>query len=292
MWIGSEPPRAVDRPMFVQDWSTLAWLHYPYEPDVIMPHVPPQLTLDLANDAAWVSIVTFRIPRMRASFLPPLPVLGSATESHVRTYVIDGQGRRGVWMLSLDIDPMPASLIGRAFALPYWWASADVRRGTRSASYAVDRWIPDGGRLALDLDLRAHVDPRDQSGLDRFLTSRWVLYSGVGPLMAAIFTEHPPWQLRRASVRHLEQTYLSRLGLPEPVDEPFAHFSDGTPAVLSWPHLMIGGDPDASPEDGGGERRVGDRVPDRRERQEELVDEGIDESFPASDPPAYVSRET
>jgi len=290
-WIGSEAPRAVERPMFLQDWSNLAWLHYPYDPDLVRPHIPSQLSLDLANDRAWVSVVTFRIPHMRASVLPPVPGLRAATESHVRTYVVDPAGRRGIWMMSLDIDPLPAAVIGRAFALPYWWANASVRHTARSASYSVERQLPDGARLSLDLSLRAHVDPPEQSDLDRFLTSRWILYSGVGPVVAAMLTEHPPWQLRRASVKRLEQTYLARLGLPASDEEPLAHFSEGTPAALSWPRPLRSDD-ESPPTEVPTVPEAGDRVPEKRERQEELVDEGIDGSFPASDPPAYTGRET
>jgi uncharacterized protein YqjF (DUF2071 family) len=73
---------------------------------------------------------------MRPGRLPPIPGRQSGAESHLRTYVVD-VGRRGIWMLSVDIDPLLAAVGGRIpFFLPYWWASiridrARVRHDTR-----------------------------------------------------------------------------------------------------------------------------------------------------------------
>ena len=70
---------------------------------MVRPLVPGGLALDVADEAAWVSLVTFRIPAMRAALLPPIPGLRSGAECHLCTYVIDPEGRRGTWLLSLDI---------------------------------------------------------------------------------------------------------------------------------------------------------------------------------------------
>jgi uncharacterized protein len=297
-WIGEQSPRPVTRPMLLQEWRECAWVHWRYTPEVIRPHVPDGFTLDLADGAAWVSLVTFRIPRMRVAHLPPVPGLRSGAESHLRTYVIDPEGRRGIWLLSLDIDPPPAAVIGRSFFLPYWPARISIHRAENVASYRVARSLPEEKLVELDLDVQGQGA---QAGdLHRFLTSRWVLYSGIGRMTAAIFTDHPAWVFRRASIRLLRQTMTDRVGLPEP-GVPLVHFSPGLAARLSWPHPMLLGDSgpvrQASPDVGITGREVsveppGDHMSPAREDQEALVDEASDASFPASDPPSYWGRST
>jgi uncharacterized protein len=134
---------------------------------------------DLADGSAWVSSITFRMPMLRPSWLPPVPGLRLAIESHLRTYVVDPEGRRGIWMLSLDIDPIAAAAIGRAFALPYWAARSTVERDRVSATYRSQRLFPGRGRLELELDLGAELPDEDGNEMDEFLTSRWILYAGV-----------------------------------------------------------------------------------------------------------------
>jgi uncharacterized protein YqjF (DUF2071 family) len=284
--------------MLLQDWHDCAWVHWRYAPEVLRPHVPAGFRLDLADGAAWVSLVSFRIPAMRAAQLPPVPGLRSGAESHLRTYVVDPEGRRGIWLLSLDIDPLPAALIGRSFLLPYWPAGISIRRLDNTVSYRVDRQSP--GDVTLEMELEIQAEETDADDLDRFLTSRWVLYSGIGRMAAAIFTEHPPWIFRAVTVHGLQQTMTARLGLPDP-GVPLVHFSPGVAARLSWPQPMLLSVPPPRPHrttlvdltgrDVAAEP-PGDRLSPAREDQEALVDEASDASFPASDPPSYWGRST
>jgi uncharacterized protein len=297
-WISAKPPRPVTRPMLLQEWRDCAWVHWRYTPEVIRPHIPDGFKLDLADGAAWVSLVTFGIPAMRAAILPPIPGLRSGAESHLRTYVVDPEGRKGIWLLSLDIDPFPAAVIGRSFLLPYWPASIHIDRDEHTISYRVDRQAPGDAMVKMELDLEAGEIEADD--LDRFLTARWILYSGIGRMTAAIFTEHPPWTYRGVTVRGLRQTMTARLGLPEP-GVPLVHFSPGLAARLSWPHPMLLSESPpmrhASPVVRATGQTVpaeppGDRMSPAKEDQEALVDEAIDASFPASDPPSYWGRST
>jgi uncharacterized protein len=285
--------------MLLQDWRDCAFLHWRYAPDVLRRHIPAGFSLDIADGAAWVSLVTFGIPMMRPAFLPPIPGLRAGAESHLRTYVVDREGRRGIWLLSLDIDPLLAAVIGRSlFLLPYWPAKTSILHAGNRVTYGVERLLPPRADLEMELEIDGSEPQVDE--LDRFLTSRWILYSGIGPATAAIFTEHPPWTFRSVSVRKLRQTMTASVGLPASAT-PLVHFSPGVPARLSWPYPML---PTASTGtttaaltgfDATGKERAaqpGDHMPASRDAQEALVDDAIDASFPASDPPSYSGRET
>jgi uncharacterized protein len=296
-WTSDQPPRPVRRPMLHQEWRDCAFLHWRYAPDVLRPHVPAGFRLDIADGAAWVSLVTFGIPMMRPASLPPVPGLRAGAESHLRTYVVDREGRRGIWLLSLDIAPLPAAGIGRCFLLPYWPAKASILHAGNRVTYRFERLFPPRTQLEMELEIDGTEAQVDE--LDRFLTSRWILYSGIGPATAAIFTEHPPWTFRSVSVQDLRQTMTASVGLPASAT-PLVHFSSGVPARLSWPHPMLPTGfartaapmPTGTDAIGGDVAAPGDQMPASRDAQEALVDDAIDASFPASDPPSYGGRAT
>ena len=221
--------------MLYQAWRNCAFLHWGFDPDAVRPHIPPAFELDMFEGKAWVGLISFRMPSMRGGFLPPIPGLRSAAETHLRTYVRGPDGRRGIWMLSLDIDPITAALTGRfGFALPYWWTSMSVERTAKLARYRVRRRGAEG-QLDLDLSVGAPLKDADLGALDHFLTARWVLYSGAGPVRAALLTEHPRWRFRRVSVRRVEESFTKVSGLPSPESPPLVHFSDGVDARIGWP---------------------------------------------------------
>ena len=71
-----------------QTWRRLTFLHWPYEPALVQPLLPPGLVLDTFDSSAWIGLVPFEICNLRA--IPHFP------ETNVRTYVIGPDGFLGV----------------------------------------------------------------------------------------------------------------------------------------------------------------------------------------------------
>ena len=88
----------------LQRWLKLTFLHWPYEPDVIRPLIPKQLTLDTFDGAAWIGLVPFLISGLRPPWMPVLPWISTFPETNVRTYVRGPNGDRGVWFFTLEAD--------------------------------------------------------------------------------------------------------------------------------------------------------------------------------------------
>jgi hypothetical protein len=63
-----------------QTWRRLTFLHWPFAPDLIRPHIPPGLQLDTFENAAWIGLVPFEI--YGTPGLPYFP------ETNLRTYVV------------------------------------------------------------------------------------------------------------------------------------------------------------------------------------------------------------
>jgi uncharacterized protein YqjF (DUF2071 family) len=226
--------------MLYQEWRDCSFLHWSFEPAALRPHIPRGFELDLHGGRAWASLISFRIRYMRAGPLPPIPGLSSALESHLRIYVQGPDGRRGIWMVSLDIDPLAAAAAGRfGFALPYWWGDMEVDRQADSVRYMVRRRGGRAARLDLELALGETIDKSGLTELDHYLTARWVLYGGARRVRTAILTQHPRWTFRRVDVRRLEQNVLHVDGLPAVGAPEHAHFSDGVDARLGWPQPLL-----------------------------------------------------
>jgi len=96
-----------------QSWLDLTFLHWPYEPATVRSLVPAGLTLDLHDGAAWIGLVPFLITGLTLPGAPAMPWLSRFPETNVRTYVIDGEGKRGVWFFSLDAARWAAVLGAR-----------------------------------------------------------------------------------------------------------------------------------------------------------------------------------
>jgi len=241
-WSDPQPPARVERPMLFQAWRDCAFLHWSFPPEVVRPRVPANYELDTFDGRAWVSLIAFEIAHMHPGrSLPAVPGLSSALEAHLRTYVRGPDGRRGIWMLSIEMAPLQAALLGRfGFALPYWWADMDVTSGTEAARYRSRRRSPAGPALSLDLRLGDPIPATELEELDHFVTARWVLYSGFGPISASILVEHAPWELRRAEVLSHDQDLLSMAGLPTREPDRI-HFSPGVDALLAWPRISLAG---------------------------------------------------
>src|ERR1041385_7834365 len=100
--ISAMPPHRVSHPVMRQSWRDLCFLHWRYPSPIIRRLVPPGLEVDLYDGSAWVGLVPFVIADLTLPKAPALPWISSFPETNLRTYVVDSQGRRGVWFFSLD----------------------------------------------------------------------------------------------------------------------------------------------------------------------------------------------
>ena len=231
-----EAPEAIERPVMLQRWDDLSFLHWSYAPETVARLLPPGLQVDTIDGAAWVGVVPFRLT-IRAPGVPAVPWAGRFAEVNVRTYVRGPDGRRGIWFLSLDAARLGGVLLARrAYRIPYVWARTTAeRRGSQVRYRSRRRWPgPRGASLALRVRLGDALDARDLNDLERFLICRWRLYSpgpatlpARGVPLLATQVEHPAWPLRRAVVESLHEGLVAATGLPSPTGPPLVHHSPG-----------------------------------------------------------------
>src|ERR1700676_402442 len=64
-------PQPVTRVAMSQTWRCLTFLHWPYDPALVQPLLPPGLPLDTFDGAAWIGLVPFEIHNLRG--IPSFP---------------------------------------------------------------------------------------------------------------------------------------------------------------------------------------------------------------------------
>lgn len=221
---------SIGRPVMVQRWADVTFLHWRYEPEVVQALLPDEISVETFDGSAWVALVPFRMEDLGLPGLPPVPGWGTFPEINVRTYVRHGS-HRGVWFFSLDIDLLAPTIVARtAYGLPYCYGRAEhVRVGDVIVSTAQRRWPRSSShephRLA-GLELAVEIIDRDNGPiepepLDRFLTDRWKLLtvSRRGTVRYGR-VDHDPWPLYRGRLRHLDESLVAAAGLPAPSGEP------------------------------------------------------------------------
>ena len=102
------PSPQVTRPLMYHHWNWITFVHWSYPPAVVQRLLPPGLTVQTSGGKAWVGLTPFLMEGIRAPAVPAVPWLSRFGEVNVRTYVHDGQGRRGTWFFSLDASRLPA----------------------------------------------------------------------------------------------------------------------------------------------------------------------------------------
>lgn len=238
----ADPPDLGARTIMRQRWTDLAYLHWPYPPDVVQALLPPGLTVDTFDGEAWVGLIPFVMRDVRIGPLPPLPWLSTFVEINVRTYVVDERGRRAIWFWSLDVPRSAIVAVARTcFSLPYCWSiGASHDPATHHAQddhhrYRMRRTWPGRGASA-DIGYRvgAPVADDEVTDLDHFLSARWAMTTLRRGRIRYGRVHHERWPLHRVEDLTVTQDVIEAAGLPAPVGAPRALCTPGVSVRIAW----------------------------------------------------------
>jgi len=235
--ITADPPGLDGRSVLRQTWAELAYFHWPYEPQVVQRLLPPGITVDTFDGAAWVGLIPFEMRNVQIGPTPPVPWLGNFIEINVRTYVTDALGRRSVWFFSLDVPRSVIVGIARSvFALRYCWAEATHHRDGEQHRYTMTRRWPRAEGVTADMSFRVGEQlSEDQVGdKEHFLSARWGLITRRGSQLLHGQVTHQRWPLHRVDDIAIDQTVIEAAGLPSPTGDPHALYSPGVDVEVAW----------------------------------------------------------
>jgi uncharacterized protein YqjF (DUF2071 family) len=234
---GPECDTPVDRPVMLNRWESLTFLHWRYRPQVVQHLLPPGLTVDTIGGSAWVALVPF-VLRWRLPGLPELPWAGGFAETNVRTYVRGADGSAGAYFFSLDASRLGAVAVARSsYRLPYFWARMDVdREGSRISYTSRRRWPGQRGASSrVEIEIGRRYETEELGALDHFLTARWALFTAPSSGLRHARVSHDPWALHHARVLRLDDELIAAAGLPTPEGQPLVHYSPAVEVRIGRP---------------------------------------------------------
>jgi uncharacterized protein len=230
-------PTPTAKPIMVQRWHDLLFMHWPVPLKALRLQIPNSLEIDTFDGHAWLAVVPFRMSNIHPRGLFPVPWLSSFAELNVRTYVIK-DGKPGVWFFSLDAaNPVAVSIARNWFKLPYFNArmrcenktvllrQGEPEPGIVYSSQRTHKNAPGCSFIADYLPVEDVVIPKVGS-LEYFLTARYCLYTAdkSGNIYRGEI-DHEPWPLQIAHADVEVNTMTEPIGV-KLVGEPLLHFSN------------------------------------------------------------------
>lgn len=218
-------PLPPEKWQYYQEWNQALFLHWQVDFDALRKLVPYALALDLFDGNPWVSIVIFKMEKMRVRNLPSFSPISNFDEINIRTYVTY-DGKPGVYFLSIEAGNRLSCSIARKLAgLPYRYSL--VERNDHSCISKNSKFND-----KLVLNYRVGNGPIAKDALDLWLTERYALFQDSFNVMNAFDIHHVEWPVVNVELLALQVVYprFDKLlnGSPDLV-----HFSPGV-QVLAW----------------------------------------------------------
>jgi uncharacterized protein YqjF (DUF2071 family) len=187
-----------------QRWERLLFLHWRWDAAAVQAALPPGLTVDTREGAAWLGLVPLFMRDIRPMALPAVPLLSNFLELNLRTYVYDAAGRPGVYFFSLDCNqPLAVETARRLLFLRY-------EHATMNAAVDAEGWVDFTAQRrgsAESARFRYHpFGPPPAEALpdspEFFLLERYRLFASddAGERLHSIRVCHAPHRWRQAQV--------------------------------------------------------------------------------------------
>ena len=221
--------------VMAQSWQRLLFAHYRVPFDALREKIPPQLEIDTYDGEAWISIVPFLMNHVHLRDIPPFSTTGRFPELNVRTYV-KHNGKAGVWFFSLDAASWLAVWIARlTFRLPYFHAKMSISQDGDTVTYTSERTHRHSPSANFHATYRPIAPPQDyaEGSLDRWLSDRYVLYSGDEKQVYIGHINHVPWGLQPAEAEFIEDDMARAANIPLLDTQPLLHYVHQLD-VIAW----------------------------------------------------------
>jgi len=206
-----------------QRWRELLFLHWRTDPARLAATLPPGLTVDTHDGAAWLGVVPFHMHGVRPRFLPAVPGVSDFTELNLRTYVVDRHGRPGVWFYSLDTTHRFANRVARRFFhLNYRLARMHGETGPDGSIRYTSRRAGNEAEDRFEWKRTAQAAPAEPGSLEFFLVERYRLFAH-DPKANRLFSgrvHHAPYSIQPVDLRDYGTALFPLNGFEAPARPP------------------------------------------------------------------------
>jgi uncharacterized protein YqjF (DUF2071 family) len=231
--VSAVAPALPGRPVFDQRWTDLAFLHWPIQPALVAPYLPPGVRPDVIDGVTYVGLIPFHMRQAGLGRGHPAPYLGDFLETNVRLYGVDDAGHHSVVFRSLEASRLLTVLGARwGYRLPYVWSRMTVEASGDTWTWSSRRRWPDRG-LRTRITVRVGAPVLEPTDLDVWLTARWGLHHRTLGRTWWTPNHHAAWPLRAAEALEVDDDLLAAAGF-DVADAPPIHvrFSSGVRTVF------------------------------------------------------------
>lgn len=209
---------------YYQEWNHAIFLHWKVDYDALRKLVPGELEIDCFGEQAWVSLVLFRMEKIRPRFLPALSFLSNFDEINLRTYV-KFKGKAGVHFLKIEAGNKLSCELAKALSgLPYEFETIERSDVCNPIHYIKSKHI--------SLEASITKDELIKTDLDIWLTERYALFQHTAKGINAYDIHHLEWPIEKIQLTHLDLHYPEYPSLLSG-NPDCMHYSSGV-QVLAW----------------------------------------------------------
>jgi len=227
-------------PVMYQRWHELLFLHWSVAPELVAQALPPGLRVDTFEGKAWIGVVPFSMRGIRPRFLPAVAGLSNFPELNLRTYVVDAQGRPGVWFYSLDTPKRLPNWIARTFFhLNYRLARIEVQNREEKNSYLSELRLESEWDAPQKYTWERTGDAylAELGSLDFFLVERYRLFA-YNPKTRHLLTgkvHHEPYPIQTVDLSDYTTRLFELNGLVAPTGAPVSTLASAGVDVRIFP---------------------------------------------------------
>jgi uncharacterized protein YqjF (DUF2071 family) len=210
---------------FYQEWNNAVFLHWQVELTELEAFVPNKLEIDLFEGKAWVSLVIFKMEKIRPKLLPSFAPVSDFDELNIRTYV-KFNNKCGVYFLSIEANKILSCMVAKGISgLPY--RHSIIQRTTNRIS-SHNSELKD----KLKIEYAIGNEALRKTELDKWLTERYALFHDTNSCINEFEIHHVAWPVDRLELNKLRIDYprFSKLINDKP-DK--MHYSKGV-QVIAW----------------------------------------------------------
>ncbi len=231
------------KPLFLGDWLRTTFIHYSIDPQILQPYVP--FKLDVVDGVAYVSLVAFKMNRLRPSVggrLTEFLFTPIATHEffNARTYVRH-EGESGIYFIAEWLSNWLSTQLGPiTYGLPYRFGNIHYQHQHEIGSI---EGLVEGTkkRFAYRSTLEGKgFGPCRKDSLSEFLLERYTAYTGESGKRRCFRIWHEPWQQQETAIQVIDDDLLQLAGSwHSHLKLVGANYSPGVEGVwMGRPHLL------------------------------------------------------
>ncbi len=185
---------------YYQEWNNAVFLHWQVNLGDLKSLVPSDLEIDLFEGKAWVSLVIFKMEKIRPRNLPPFAPISNFDEINIRTYV-KKNNKTGVYFLSIEAGSKLSCIIAKTLSeLPYRYSKMN-----RKSTVFQSENKQFGDSISLNYSVGRKLT--EKTNLNTWLTERYSLFQDTSTSINEFEIHHVEWPIYQVSIENIDVHY-------------------------------------------------------------------------------------